>query len=38
MAPNLQFCITKPGSRIISKNEARKCLNDEVEAYEDAEG
>ncbi len=38
MAPNLQFRVTKPGSRITSKDEARKRLNDEVKAYEDAEG
>ena len=37
MAPNLQFRITKPGSRITSKDEARKRLNDEVKPYEDAE-
>ena len=38
MAPNLQFRVTKPGSRITSKDEARKRLNDAVKAYEDAEG
>ena len=37
MAPNLQFRITKPGSRITSKDEARKRLNDVVKAYKDAE-
>ena len=38
MAPNLQFRVTKPGSRITSKNEARERLNDAIKAYEDAEG
>ncbi len=38
MAPNLQFCITKAGSRITSKDEARKRLYNVVKAYKDAEG
>ncbi len=38
MALNLQFRVTKPGSRITSKDEAGKRLNDAVKAYEDAEG
>ena len=38
MAPNLQFRITKPGSHITSKNEARERLKDAIKAYEDAEG
>lgn len=38
MAPNLQFCVIKPGSRITSKDEARERLNDVIKAYEDAEG
>ncbi len=38
MAPNQQFCVTKSGSRITSKGEATKRLNDAVKAYEDVEG
>ena len=37
MAPNLQFRVTKPGSRINSKDEARQRLNDAIKAYEHAE-
>ena len=36
MAPSLQFRVTKPGSRITSKDEARKRLNDAIKAYENA--
>ncbi len=38
MTSNLQFRVTKPGSRITSKDEARKRLNNAVKAFEDAEG
>ncbi len=38
MAPNLQFRVTKPESRITSKEEARERLNDAIKAYEQAEG
>ncbi len=38
MAPNLQFRVTKPVSRITSKDEARKRLNDAFKAYKNAEG
>ncbi len=37
MAPNLQFHVIKPESRITSKDEARKRLNDAVKACKDAE-
>ena len=38
MAPNLQFCVTKPVSHITSRNEARERLNNAIKAYEQAEG
>ena len=33
IAPNLQFCITKLGSRINSKDEASQRLNDIIKTY-----
>ena len=38
MAPNRQFCVTKPGSRSASKDETRERLNHAIQAYEQAEG
>ena len=38
MAPNLHFRVTKPGSRITSKDEATQRLDDAIKAYEHAEG
>ncbi len=37
MAPNLQFCVTKPGSHTSSSNEARASLNDAIKAYQQDE-
>ena len=37
MAPNLQFRVTKPVSRITSWDEARERLNNAIKAYEHAE-
>lgn len=36
MAPNLQFRITKPRSRLISRKEARERLNNAIKAYNQA--
>ena len=37
MAPNLQFCVTKPESHTSSSNEARESLNDAIRAYKQDE-
>ena len=38
MAPNRQFRVTKPGSRITSKDETRERLNHAIQVYKQAEG
>lgn len=38
MAPNLQFRVTKLGSRTASKDEARERSDRAIQAYEQAEG
>ena len=37
MAPQRQFRVTKPGSRITSKDETRERLNYAIQLYEQAE-
>ncbi len=38
MTSKRQFRVTKPGSRITSKDETRECLNHTIHLYEQAEG
>ncbi len=38
MVPTRQFHVTKPGSRIISKDETKELLNHTIQLYEQAEG
>ena len=35
MAPNIPFCVIKPGSDIASREEARASLRESVQAYEE---
>ncbi len=37
IAPNLQFCVTKLRSHTTLRNKARKRLNGEIKAYDQAE-
>lgn len=37
MASQQQFCVTKPGSHINSRDKTRECLNHAIQLYKQAE-